>query len=426
MIDNNNVPGSRDEMLALQEKGLRWTVKHSYDNCEFYRKKMDQAGVSPEDIHSLDDIVKLPFTDKAELREVYPFGLMSVPEKNIVRIHASSGTTGKKTVAYYTRKDLDDWMDMMARCWHFAGVTEEDRVQVTVGYGLWTAGVGFQMGIERLGAMAIPVGPAGNELQLEMLIDLQATAICCTSSYALLLAEEVHKLGLKEKIKLRVGVIGSERWGEKMRSRIEELLEIETFDIIGMTETYGPGTGIDCRAHEGIHYWSDYLIFEIIDPATGKPVPAGEQGEMVVTTIRKEGMPMIRYRTRDITRHLPGECSCGRPFFRIDRILGRTDDMFKYRGVIVYPGLIDQMITETEDLDCEYQIVLQRHEGRDNMILRMEAANSFCGDRNALAEKVLRTIKAKIGVSPQVEIVDCQCLPRTERKAKRIIDEREF
>jgi phenylacetate-CoA ligase len=427
-LSNNKskTPGTREEMLELQEKGLLWTVRHAYDNCDFYRKKLDEAGISPDDIRRLDDITKLPFTDKAELREVYPFGLMSVPERDIVRIHASSGTTGKKTVAYYTRQDLEDWMDMMARCWQFAGVTPDDRVQITVGYGLWTAGVGFQFGAERLGAMTIPVGPAGNELQMEMLIDLQATAICCTSSYALLLAEEVNKKGLQDKVKLRVGVIGSERWGEKMRSRIEELLNIETFDIIGMTETYGPGTGIDCHVHEGIHYWSDYLIFEIIDPATGKPVAPGEQGEMVVTTLRKEGMPLIRYRTRDITREIPDKCPCGSPFFRIDRILGRTDDMFKFRGVIVYPGQIDQMISETEGLDCEYQIILKRSEGRDSMLLRIECDQCFAGDRSILSQKLLNTIKAKIGISPYVEIVDCQCLPRTERKAKRVFDEREI
>jgi phenylacetate-CoA ligase len=426
LINYDNVPGTREEMLALQEKGLIWTVKHAYDNCDFYRRKLDAAGVSPGDIRRLEDIAALPFTEKDELREVYPFGLMSVPEKDIVRIHASSGTTGKKTVAYYTQKDLDDWAEMMARCWDFAGVTPEDRVQITVGYGLWTAGVGFQLGAERLGAMAIPVGPAGNELQMEMLIDLQATAICCTSSYALLLAEEVNKQGLQDKIKLRVGVIGSERWGSKMRARIEELLDIETFDIIGMTETYGPGTGIDCHVHEGIHYWSDYLIFEIIDPATGKPVLPGEEGEMVVTTLRKEGMPLIRYRTRDITREIQGECPCGRPFFRIDRILGRTDDMFKFRGVLVYPGQIDQMISETEGLHCEYQILLKRDQGRDSMLLRVECAEDFKADRNELAEKFLRMIKTKIGVSPQIEIVECQCLPRTERKAKRVFDEREL
>ncbi len=425
MINQNSVPKSRDEMLAVQGKGLLWTVKHAYDNCPFYQKKLDDAGISPGDIHGLDDLTRLPFTEKEELKDAYPFGLMSVPEKDIVRIHASSGTTGKKTVAYYTQKDLDDWAEMMARCWHFAGVTPEDRVQITVGYGLWTAGAGFQAGIEKLGAMAIPVGPAGNDLQMEMLIDLEATAICCTSSYALLLAEEVNKKGIKDKIKLRVGVIGSERWGDKMRARIEELLEIETFDIIGMTETYGPGTGIDCNQHQGIHYWSDYFIFETIDPDTGKAVAPGEQGEMVVTTLKKEGMPLIRYRTRDITRLYAEECSCGSPFFRLDRILGRTDDMFKFRGVICFPAQIDQLISNTEGLDCEYQVILNRDQGRDSMLLRIEAEQGFCGDRNDLAQTIKNTIKAKIGISPQIEVVGCRELPRTERKTKRVFDERE-
>ncbi|MEW5920838.1 MAG: phenylacetate--CoA ligase [Bacillota bacterium] len=412
-------------MLALQKKKLLWTVNHVYNNSPFYRRKFDEIGLKPGDIRELDDILKLPVTTKEELRDNYPFGLMSVPERDVVRIHASSGTTGKKTVAYYTQKDIDDWANMMARCWRFAGVTPEDRVQITVGYGLWTAGAGFQLGIERLGAMAVPVGPAGNDLQMELMIDLQTTAICCTSSYALLLAEEVNRKGLRDKIKLRVGVIGSERWSDKMRKRVEELLGIETFDIIGMTETYGPGTGIDCHQHSGIHYWSDHLIFEILDPE-GKPCPPGEQGEMVITTLSKEAMPLIRYKTRDITREIPGECACGSPFFRVDRILGRTDDMFKFRGVIIFPSQIDHLITQTEELGSEYQILLRREEGRDNMLLRLEAKEGFQGDKGELAKKFLQTLKTKIGVSPQVEVLDYEGLPRTERKTKRVYDERDL
>ncbi len=425
MAIQDYIPSSKDEMLALQKKKLLWTVNHVYNNSPFYRRKFDEIGLKPGDIRELDDILKLPVTTKEELRDNYPFGLMSVPERDVVRIHASSGTTGKKTVAYYTQKDIDDWANMMARCWRFAGVTPEDRVQITVGYGLWTAGAGFQLGIERLGAMAVPVGPAGNDLQMELMIDLQTTAICCTSSYALLLAEEVNRKGLRDKIKLRVGVIGSERWSDKMRKRVEELLGIETFDIIGMTETYGPGTGIDCHQHSGIHYWSDHLIFEILDPE-GKPCPPGEQGEMVITTLSKEAMPLIRYKTRDITREIPGECACGSPFFRVDRILGRTDDMFKFRGVIIFPSQIDHLITQTEELGSEYQILLRREEGRDNMLLRLEAKEGFQGDKGELAKKFLQTLKTKIGVSPQVEVLDYEGLPRTERKTKRVYDERDL
>lgn len=425
MAIQDYIPSSKDEMLSMQKERLLWTVNHAYNNSPFYRRKFDEIGLKPEDVKSLDDIVKLPLTHKEELRDNYPFGLMAVPERDVVRIHASSGTTGKKTVAYYTQKDLDDWANMMARCWSMAGVTPEDRVQITVGYGLWTAGAGFQAGIERLGAMAVPVGPAGNDLQMEFLIDMQTTAICCTSSYALLLAEEVNRKGLQDKVKLRVGVIGSERWSDKMRERVEELLGIETFDIIGMTETYGPGTGLDCKEHKGIHYWSDHLIFEILDP-DGNPCPPGEQGELVITTLSKEAMPLIRYKTRDITREIPGDCPCGSPFYRIDRILGRTDDMFKFRGVIIFPSQIDHLISESEDLGSEYQIILNRQDGKDSMLLRLEAREGFQGDKEELGKKFLNTLKTMIGVSPKIEVLDYHGLPRTERKTKRVYDEREL
>ncbi|MBS4024287.1 MAG: phenylacetate--CoA ligase [Clostridia bacterium] len=425
MAVNNFSSTSREDMLALQLERLQWTVKHAYENNEIYRRKMDDLGVVPNDIKSLDDLTKLPLTDKEELRDAYPFGLMAVPEREIIRIHASSGTTGKKTVAYYTKKDIDDWAEMMARCFHFAGVTADDRVQITPGFGLWTAGIGFQLGVERLGAMAIPVGPVNNELQMELMTDFQTTTFCSTSSYALLLAEEVTRQGIKEKLNLRVGVIGSERWSDKMRSRVEELLGIETFDIIGMTELYGPGIGIDCHVHEGIHYWSDHFIFEILDPATGIPCPPGEQGELVATTLSKEGMPLLRYKTRDITRLLIEPCSCGSPFFRIDRILGRTDDMIKIRGVNIYPGQFDSLLSQMEEISCEYQIILTRQGGRDHMLLRVEANPGDNSDRELLADKVRQAMKVKIGVTPEVEIVHHQSLPRTERKTKRVFDQRD-
>lgn len=423
---HNFFPSTQEEMAALQLERLRWTVNHAYENSVFYQAKMKEVGVTPGDIRTLDDLVKLPVTDKEELREAYPFGLMAVPQKEIIRIHASSGTTGKKTVAYYTKKDINDWAEMMARCMRFAKVTPEDRVQVTPGYGLWTAGVGFQLGIERLGAMAIPVGPVNNELQMELMIDFQSTAICCTSSYALLLAEEVTRRGIKEQIHLKVGIIGSERWSDKMRARVEKLLNIETFDIIGMTELYGPGIGIDCHCHEGIHYWSDHFIFEILDPATGQPCPPGEQGELVATTLSKEGMPLIRYKTRDITRLLPQPCACGSPYFRIDRILGRTDDMIKIRGVNIFPGQIDSLLSQIDELSSEYQIILKRREGRDSMLLRVEANPDNAMTGEALVKKVSQIMKVKIGVTPAVEILERGSLPRTERKTKRVFDERDI
>lgn len=416
---------TEDAMLSLQEERLRAIVKHAYENSPFYRRKLDEAGLHPSDIKFLEDLKKLPFTEKEELRANYPLGLMAVSEEKVVRIHASSGTTGKKTVVCYSRKDIEDWAEMMARCFRLAGLTARDRVQITTGYGLWTAGVGFQLGVERLGAMAVPVGPGSTDLQLELMIDFAVTAFCATSSYALLLGEEVERRGLREKLKLRVGIIGSERWSDRMRRRIEDLLGIESFDIIGMTELYGPGIGLDCQAHEGIHYWSDYFIFEIVDPVTGEPRAPGEEGELVATTLCREAMPLLRYRTRDITRLIPGRCSCGRSFFRIDRISGRTDDMVKVRGVNIFPGQVDEVLNGFPELGSEYQLVISRTNGRDNLLLRVERKQGVGGEREALAVRVAERVKAVIGLTPEVEVVDYGGLPRSEKKAKRVLDLRE-
>jgi len=415
---------SEDEMLAVQEKGLRWTVRHAFENSSFYRRRFEAAGVVPEDVRGLDDLARLPFTDAGDIRDHYPLGLRAVPEKDIVRIHASSGTTGKKKVVSYTAKDLADWAEMFARCFRLAELTVEDRIQVTVGYGLWTAGVGFQAGIERFGAMAVPVGPAGTDLQLELMEDLGVTAFCATSSYALLLGEEVARRGVRPRLKLKAGIIGSERWSEAMRARIEELLGIETFDIPGMTELYGPGTGLDCRYHQGIHYWSDHFIHEIVDPVTGEVLPPGEVGELVVTTLNKEAMPMIRYRTHDLTRLIPGRCPCGRSYFRTDRILGRTDDMIKVRGVNIFPGQIDHVLGAVDGLGSEYQVVVTRNEGRDALLLRVEVHGDYRGDTGVLAEATVRQCLTTFGLKPDVEITPPGGLPRTERKTRRIFDRR--
>jgi len=417
---------SADEMLAIQEKGLQWTVRHAYANSPFYRRKMDEAGVAPEDIKTIEDITKLPMTTPEDLRDNYPLGITAVPEKEIVRIHASSGTTGKKKVLPYTKKDVEDWAEMFSRCFRLAGLTPEDRIQVMVGYGLWTAGAGFQAGIEKFGAMAVPVGPGQTDLQLELMLDLQVTAFCATSSYALFIGEEVERRGLKPRLKLKAGIIGSERWSDRMRRRIEELLGVETFDIPGMTELYGPGTGLDCQAHEGIHYWSDYFLFEVVEPATGRPLPPGETGELVATTLCKEAAPMIRYRTRDLTRLLPGRCSCGRSFLRTDRFLGRTDDMVKVRGVNIFPGQIDHFIGQFNALDSEYQLIITKEPaGKDILLLRVEHKPDFTGDLNELASLIRNRCTELIGVTPAVELVEYRSLPRTERKTKRIFDKRE-
>lgn len=416
------------ELLDAQLEGLKWTVKHAYNGSSVYRKKLDEAGVRPEDIHSLDDIRKLPFTTSGDLQEGYPFPLLSVPFEDVVRIHASSGTTGKRKVLCYTQKDIEDWAHFFARCYEMAGLTSEDRVQIAVGYGVWTAGVGFQLGCERFGTMAIPAGPGNMDMQCEFLIDFQTTAMCCTASMGLLMAEEVNRRGIKNKINLKKMIFGSERSSDAMRKRIGDLLGLEhMFDIPGMTELYGPGTGLDCIHHAGIHYWADYYILEILDPETLKPVPAGETGEMVVTTLKKEAVPLIRYRTRDLTRLISGECACGSVLPRHDQLLGRSDDMIIFRAVNIYPGQVDHVLSGIKGIGSEYQIILDRKDdGKDYMTIRIERA--IDGDKaqdGELKKKIAGEIKKQILVSGDIELVDYSSLPRSERKSKRVFDNRD-
>jgi len=399
--------------------GIAWTVLRAYQGSDFFRQKLDGAGVDPQTVHTVSDLSRLPLTTKQELRDAYPLGWTCVPTSEVVRIHASSGTTGSRTVATYTAQDVSDWADMFARCYEYAGVTHNDRVQVTPGYGLWTAGIGFQAGVERLGAMCVPTGPGNLDLQFEMLLDFQSTVLCATSSFALLIAEEAHRRGLTDRLALRVGVFGSERWGAAMRGRIEELLGIETFDIYGLTELYGPGTGIECSKHEGIHYWDDYYVVEVIDPATTAVLPIDEEGELVLTTLRKQAQPLLRFRTHDISRLIPGPCRCGSPYPRIARITGRSDDMFKVRGVPIYPAQVDTVLSGIGGLGSEYQVVLTREGGHDRFVVRVEADLP-----EVAAEHVSEALRARLSVRPDVEIVPLGTLPRTERKTKRVFDER--
>jgi phenylacetate-CoA ligase len=403
-----------------QEVKLRGLVERLYIKSPYYRKKLREAGISPGDIRTVEDLAGVPFTDKDSLREAYPLKMMAVDEEEIVRIHSSSGTTGKPVIIPYTRQDVETWAEMFARCYETVGVRKRDRVQVTPGYGLWTAGIGFQAGVERLGAMAVPTGPGNTEKQLEMMIDLKSTVLCATSSYALLLAEEINRRGLKGKIHLRLGIFGSERWGDKMRAKIEEYLGIDSFDIYGLTEIYGPGIAIDCPAHRGMHYWSDYLLFEIIDPVTGKQLPSGKQGELVITTLTKEGMPLLRYRTHDITRIIPHSCPCGSPYPMIDRVLGRTDDMIKIKGVNIYPGQIDHVLRITPGCSSEYQIYLVREQGKDVMTVKVEGEEG--SDFSAVGENLRKNIKIKIGIAVDVVIVPLGALGRSEKKSKRVYD----
>ena len=419
---------SRAELEEHQLKGLQWILKHAFAGSAFYRQKLDATGVHPDHIQILDDIRKLPFTTADDLRAGYPFPLLSVPESEVVRIHASSGTTGKRKMLAYTQKDLDDWIHFFARCYEMAGLTETDRVQIAVGYGIWSAGVGFQMGCEKFGAMAVPVGPGNVDMQCQFLVDLKSTVMCCTASMALLMAEEIQRRNLKSEIALKKIIFGSERSSPAMRQRIEDLMGLEDmFDIPGMTELYGPGTGLECPKHEGIHYWADYYMLEILDPDTLQPVSAGEIGEMVVTTLVKEAAPLIRYRTRDLTRLIDHPCSCGNIFPMHDRILGRSDDMFIFRAVNIYPGQIDEILSSLSEIGSEYQIVLdRRQDGRDYMTVRVESGEGVAASSyNAIAQNVSAEIKKKIMVSSQVEVLDHGSLPRSERKSKRLFDNRQ-
>jgi phenylacetate-CoA ligase len=421
------VRSGHKEIETLQLQGLQWTVAHAYNHSPFYRKRLEAAGVTPDTIRSLNDLRRLPFTSADDLQIDYPFPLRAVPFEKIVRIHASSGTTGKRKVLSYTQKDIDDWATMFARCYEMAGLTREDRVQIAVGYGLWTAGVGFQLGCERFGAMAVPVGPANTDIHCQMLVDLQSTVFCSTASMALLMAEEIERRGLRDRIALRTIIFGAERHSLRMRRRIQDITGVEhIFDIPGLTELYGPGTGLECRIHEGVHYWADYYILEILNPDTLEPVAPGEVGEMVVTTLRKEAAPLIRYRTRDLTRLLPEPCPCGNPLPRHDHILGRSDDMFTFRAVNIYPGQIDHVLSTIAGVGSEYQVHLfHREDGRDVMRIKVERALGADGSQDErIADAVASEIRWKILVRAQVEVVDFGTLPRTDRKSRRVFDHR--
>ena len=417
---------TEDELKAHQLEGLRWTVNHAYQGSSFYRSKMDEAGIRPQDIRSYDDLKRLPFTSARDLRTDYPFPLLSVPFEKVVRIHASSGTTGKKKVLCYTRKDLDDWANMFARCYEMAGLTRKDRVQIAVGYGLWTAGVGFQLGCERFGAMAVPVGPGNRDMHCEVMVDLKSTVFCCTASMGLLMAEEIQRRNLADKIAINKVIFGAERHSAAMRKQIEEYFGIEeSFDIPGLTELYGPGTGLECQKHEGVHYWADYYILEIIDPKTLEPLPPGETGEMVVTTLCKEATPLIRYRTRDLTHLKPEPCSCGSVLPMHGPLLGRTDDMFIIRGVNIYPGQIDDLLSQEDRVGSEYQVLLTRRDGKDYMTIRAERSETTrSSEDGAITTQLEDAIRRNILVRGKVELVDYGSLPRTERKSKRVFDER--
>ncbi|MDR2502704.1 MAG: phenylacetate--CoA ligase [Oscillospiraceae bacterium] len=386
----------------------------------FYKRKLKGARLGSCDPQG--EFEALPFTTKSELRDVYPLGISAVPEREILRIHSSSGTTGTPIIIPYTKKDIDDWAVMFKRCYEMAGITSMDRIHVTPGYGLWTAGIGFQLGAELLGAMVIPMGPGNTEKQIKMMIDLESTVLCATSSFALLLAEEIERRGIRDRIRLKKGVIGSERWGEKTRRRISGQLGIELYDIYGLTEIYGPGIGIACRCDAGMHCFDDYIYMEIIDPKTGKNLPDGEWGELVITTLQKEGAPLIRYRTHDLTRIIPGVCECGCENTRIDTLIGRTDDMIKVKGVNIYPGQVEDVLRDIDGVSSEYRIQINRVSGKDEMTLVFETDPGF--EQDAMEHTVRSMFKSRVGLTVIPSAVPLGVLPRSEKKTARVQDNR--
>lgn len=397
-------------------------IKRIIDSGNYYSEVYKKAGITG--VSSPEDFKKIPFTDKADLRNAYPLGIQAVPDEKVVRIHSSSGTTGKPVIIPYTAKDVDDWATMFARCYEIAGITSKDRIQITPGYGLWTAGIGFQAGCEKLGAMAIPMGPGNTEKQLQMMIDLESTVICATSSYALLLAEEINKRGLKDKIKLKKGVIGSERWSETKRNYIAKELGIELYDIYGLTEIYGPGIGINCPDQTGMHIFDDFLYTEIIDPQTLEVLPDGEEGEIVITTLVKEGAPLIRFRTHDLSKIIPGQCSCGRTYPRLDTIKGRSDDMFKIHGVNMFPSQVEEILGSVDGVSSEYKIDIAHDENSNRDIIMITAEADGRVDFMVTADKIKSLVKSRFNVTPKVTVVSLNTLPRSEKKTQRVFDHR--
>jgi len=396
-------------------------VRRAAKGSQMYIKKF--AGLPVDKMMTKEQFETLPFTTKQDLRDAYPMGMQCVPDDQVVRVHSSSGTTGTPVILPYSRQDLEDWAVMMERCYQFAGLTREDRVQVTPGFGLWTAGLGFQAGAERLGAMVIPTGSGNTDRQLQLMRDLQTSVLIGTSSYGLLIAEEVDRRGMRDQINLKKGIFGSERWGDKVRDRIYGTLGIEFFDIYGLTEIYGPGIAIDCSEHSGMHYFNDFIYCEIIDPETGKVLPDGEQGEIVITTFRKEAAPLIRYRTRDVSRIIPGYCKCGSSFPRLDRIMGRSDDMIKVKGTNIYPAQVEEILRGIEGFSSEYRIILENEDLRDRMVIQAEAENG--ADCELLSKELERACKSGLGIRIVPEIMGLGELPRSEKKTMRVIDKRD-
>lgn len=421
----------RDEMDAIQTEGLIQTVNRIYNQIPGYRLKMQEKGLVPGDIKSIKDISKLPFTYKSDLRDNYPFGMFTVPMSEIVRVHASSGTTGKPTVVGYTRNDLQMWAEVVTRSLGMAGVHKNDIVQVAYGYGLFTGGLGMHYGTENLGATVIPISGGNTDKQILLMQDFGTTVIACTPSYALFLAETMKEMGVTpESLKLRIGIFGAEPWSENMRKEIEAKLKIKAIDIYGLSEVIGPGVSCECEYQCGMHIMEDHFIPEIIDPETLEPVQPGEKGELVFSTVTKEGMPILRYRTRDLTRLNYEKCACGRTLVRMEKCMGRTDDMLIIRGVNVFPSQIESVLLEMSETQPHYLLIIEREETLDVVNLLVEVQEQFFSDEvkqlESLRKKLTDKIQSTLGVSVRVKLVEPKTIERTAGKAKRVIDNRKI
>lgn len=432
MIWNEKIEcASRIDMEAIQSERLIQTVKRIYHNNEGYRKKMQEKGLVPGDVKSVADLSKLPFTTKSDLRDGYPFGMFTVPMSEIVRVHASSGTTGKPTVVGYTRNDLQMWAEVVTRSLGMAGVHKNDIVQVAYGYGLFTGGLGLHYGTENLGATVIPISGGNTDKQILLMQDFGTTVIACTPSYSLFLAETMKEMKITpESLKLRVGIFGAEPWSENMRKEIEAKLKIKAIDIYGLSEVIGPGVSCECEYQCGMHIMEDHFIPEIIDPLTLEPVQPGEKGELVFSTVTKEGMPVLRYRTRDLTRLIYDKCECGRTLVRMEKCMGRSDDMLIIRGVNVFPSQIESVLLELSETEPHYLLIIEREETLDVVNLLVEVQEQFFSDEikqlESLRKKITEKIQSSLGISVRVKLVEPKTIDRTAGKAKRVIDKRKI
>jgi phenylacetate-CoA ligase len=421
----------RDELQAIQSKRLYDMVQKIYYNVPFYRKKFQSLGIEPEEVEGIEDLSKLPFTTKQDLRDHYPFGIFSVPMSEIVRLHASSGTTGKPTVVGYTRKDLVTWSEVVARTLSSAGVEKNDIIQIAYGYGLFTGGLGIHYGCEKVGAVAIPVSGGNTRRQLQLMEDFGTTILACTPSYALYLAEALDEYGVDRKnLKLRAGVFGAEPWTENMRKQIEKGLGIKAIDIYGLSEVIGPGVASECECQNGLHIFEDHFYPEIIDPETLEVLPPGTQGELVFTTITKEGLPILRYRTRDLTSLEYGECGCGRTMVRMRKCTGRSDDMLIIRGVNIFPSQVEAVLLEMSETKPHYLIIVDRVNNLDVFELQVEVEEQFFSDKisqlEALTKKIQHGVESALGIGVKVKLVEPKTIERSEGKSKRVIDNRKL